>query len=351
MTARLVFSGFITALQPLAIKPPETEVAVMPVRTSSGETKESVYIPATTIRGRLRRGVAHALLGDRKRSLDDLYATIIGQTRYSEEKSDYVNLEVLAQLRAANPVTSLFGLGLGLKSRILVSHGIPGEPVEKITLRGVRRDLDADERDFSALSNEERTAWVARANANSDRATLDNQIEAAERDQRKAKKANDEEQLAKIAKLLEGLHTARTKAAALATSAVSIKQIVSHEAAPAGTVFNSEFVVANPAQADLGLVLLALDELSMSPFIGGQQARGCGKMKFEYVVTQYDNGVSRPLCTVIGGGFGTATVQSVDTAAAAFIQASKDSAAAFMTADIDWSLERTLKAAQKLAQA
>ena len=165
MRTDFIFNGTITALQPISIVPPETEpkAAVMPVRTAAGEMTTTFYIPATTLRGRLRREVAHRLLGDGKRSLDDLYATVLGQTRASEEKSDYTDLEFLSRLRDANPVTSLFGCGLGLKSRLLVSHPVPAEPVAAFAFHAVRRDLDADERDFDTLSAEDRRYWVRRA--------------------------------------------------------------------------------------------------------------------------------------------------------------------------------------------
>lgn len=351
MRTEFILRGTITALQPISIAPPETDpkAAVMPIRTAAGEIAKTFYIPATTLRGRLRREVAHRLLGDAKRSLDDLYATVLGQTRASEEKSEYTDLELLGRLRDANPVTSLFGCGLGLKSRLLVSHAVPIEPTDAFAFHAVRRDLDADERDFDSLTPDDRKLWVARANANSDRATLENELEALQRERRKANKAGSADEVSRLDARIEEVQKAFDHAAELAGTVVSIKQLINYLAVPAGTVFQNEIFVRNGSDPDLGLILTGLDGLSQNPYLGAQQARGCGKVSFEYRMAELRAGVERPLATVRGGDYQTVAVTPVDEATGQRIAAARSAVNKLIGSDVDWSLNRTLKAKAKKA--
>ena len=161
----------LSAVQPLSFTLPDVGFPIMTRMTATGEEK-TAYIPATTIRGRLRRcawnEVAEALAATGKpASLDAFYMSAIGQTRQSEQEQEKVELLKIEAARAENPIASLFGSGLGLASKLQVSMAVPSVAVQPQEIRGVRKDISSEELD--ALAQNAVDDWVERATANSAR--------------------------------------------------------------------------------------------------------------------------------------------------------------------------------------
>ena len=142
---------------------------------------------------------------------------------------------------------------------------------------------------------------------------------------------------------LAELRKAHDEAVELAGSAVSIKQVINYLAAPAGTVFLSELVVRDGTDVDLGLLIDGLEGLSRNPFVGAQQARGCGKIAFAYSVDELREGTRRPLATITGGNFSELTISPADELTGERIAKAREAVAKLVNSDIDWSLNRTLK--------
>ena len=152
----IVIHGTITTVGPLSIRTPVAEGSQanrfdnFPVMTrgldADGQVLQTGYLPATTLRGFMRRAIvtdamAAAAAEGQHYTLQRAYAELIGQDADSE-KSQGVDLLALRKVRDENPVLDLFGSGLGIKSRLLVSHFLPTVNLLPEVFTGVRKDLD-----------------------------------------------------------------------------------------------------------------------------------------------------------------------------------------------------------------
>ena len=116
MKTTAIITGTITLEAPLSISLPVAQqtrenewknALVMP--RGSGKTG---YLPATTLRGALRRGAALSQYQEGQTyAMPTLYADLIGQTKDKEEEA--VDLLGIERERAAKPVIDLFGAGMG----------------------------------------------------------------------------------------------------------------------------------------------------------------------------------------------------------------------------------------------
>ena len=185
-----IFNMVLTSEQPLSITLPVAEYtrankfANSPVMTrgldAEGAKQETCYIPATTFRGMLRRHVVVPLMEERARNgdhytLDEAYRDLIGQDAASEQQPDEIDLMALKNMRAQNPIVDLFGLGLGVQSRLKVSHFLPEHNILPEVFTTARKDLgDADDGAILDLvRDEEREKYLKRANANSKRSAAE----------------------------------------------------------------------------------------------------------------------------------------------------------------------------------
>ena len=99
-----------------------------------GTKQYTAYLPATTVRGFLRRGIVlkdmeEAAARDQHYKLDQAYAELIGQDAASEQQAGDIDLIALKNTRETSPVLDLFGSGLGIKSRLRVSHFMPSHNI------------------------------------------------------------------------------------------------------------------------------------------------------------------------------------------------------------------------------
>jgi|GEM_PF-621991 len=256
-----------------------------------GNKKLTGYLPATTLRGFLRRAV---VLRDMKKAaaaslpytLQRAYTELIGQDAESERaEDDRINLVELRKTREASPVLDLFGSGLGIKSRLMVSHFLPMSNVLPDAFTGVRKDLEDTEGVLDMVKADEVEAYLGRSEANSRRAAAEGLLSQMKRKLNATKRKGEptadlEAQVSVLETKVEGLK------AEMGDMRNSSRRPVGHFALPAGIDLKGRLVINSSKDIDLEMIEHALNELSLKPVLGAQSARGCGEISgtFDVVV-------------------------------------------------------------------
>lgn len=287
----IVINATLTTVGPLSITLPVGEGQIgnkynnFPIVSrgldEDGNKRQTGYLPATTLRGFLRRAIVthqmqQAASAGHPYTLQKAYADLIGQDAASESKEN-LDLLKLRQMRDDNPVLDLFGAGLGIKSRLLVSHFMPTHNVLPEIITGVRKDLEDTEGVLDLLTESDRNAYLGRSDANSKRAAALNIVKGLEARIRKAKKAGED--LAELeAALKEAQAIVDRYVADMGEMTNSSRTLISHFALPAGIDLRGRLVVERARERDLPMIELALDTLSRRPILGAQIARGCGEI-------------------------------------------------------------------------
>jgi len=287
----LIIEATLRTVGPLSIRLPVAEGAAenrwanFPVLTrgldDEGNPLQTGYLPATTVRGFLRRAIVtdameRAAAEGRPYTLQRAYADLIGQDAASE-KSEDVDLVKLAAQRDAEPVADLFGLGMTLKSRLFVSHFLPRVNVLPEVTSGVRKDLEDTEGVLDALSAADRDLYLGRSAANSERAAAAAVVTDLRRKLKKAERAGED-----TADLAAALKAAEERVAGFEDRMGEMKNssrtLTSYFALPAGLDLLGRLVIERARERDLPMIELALDALSRRPLLGAQVARGCGEV-------------------------------------------------------------------------
>ena len=287
----IVINATLTTVGPLSITLPVGEGQIgnkynnFPIFTrgldEDGNRLHTGYLPATTLRGFLRRAIVTqqmtlAAEAGSPYTLQKAYADLIGQDAASESKED-LDLLKLRKTRDENPVLDLFGSGLGIKSRLLVSHFLPSHNVLPEIITGVRKDLEDTDGVLDLLTETDRNAYLGRSDANSKRAAASTVVKGLEAKIRKAKKAGED--LTELnAALVEAQAIADRYTAEMGEMTNSSRTLTSHFALPAGIDLSGKLVIENARERDLPMIEQALDALSRRPILGAQIARGCGEI-------------------------------------------------------------------------
>lgn len=252
-----------------------------------GHKQQTGYLPATTLRGFLRRAIVthqmtEAAAAGKHYTLQRAYADLIGQDAASESKDD-IDLLKLRQTREENAVLDLFGSGLGIKSRLLVSHFMPTHNILPEVITGVRKDLEDTDGVLDMLSETDRDFYLGRSEANSRRAAALTVAKGLEAKIRRAKKAGED-----IADLEAALKEAQAVVdryeSSMGEMTNSSRTLTSYFALPAGIELKGRLVIENARERDLPMIELALNELSQRPILGAQSARGCGEIEGRFDV-------------------------------------------------------------------
>lgn len=286
-----VINCTITTVGPLSISTPVAEGSLpnryknFPVITrgldAEGRPLQTGYLPATTVRGFLRRAIVtdamtKAAAAGQHYTLQRAYADLIGQDAESE-KPDGIDLLKMRQIRDGNPVLDLFGSGLGIKSRLLVSHFMPTVNVLPEVITGVRKDLEDTDGVIDMLTATDREAYFGRNDANSRRASAGAVVKQLEAKLRKARKDKADSTELEAA-MLAAQATADKYEAEMGAMANSSRTLTSYWALPAGLELKGRMVIQQQRDRDVEMLLLALDALSRHPVLGAQSARGCGEI-------------------------------------------------------------------------
>lgn len=282
----IIIDATITTVGPLSIAMPVAEGLQandwknFPVSTvgldDSGQPRRSGYLPASTVRGFLRRAVALAAMqvrGPGNTTVQQAYSDILGQ---ASDGKDEVDLVRMALERDADPILDLFGRW-SYKSRLLVSNFMPAVPMLPEAITGTRKDLEDTEGVLEALTPDDRVAYFGRSDANSTRAAAESLVSSIKIKLRKAKKANTD--MADLeAALVEAEAKAATSKAAMGEMQNSSRTLTTYFALPAGLQLHGKLVVERSRERDLQMILAGLDALSWRPLLGAQVARGCGEV-------------------------------------------------------------------------
>lgn len=247
-----------------------------------GKLMQTAYLPASTVRGFLRRASGLAAMEKRgigKTTLQQAYSDILGQSADAKEEVDLVKL---AALRDEDPILDLFG-SWSIKSRLLVSNFLPKANVLPQAVTGVRKDLEDTDGVLECLSESDRQAYHNRSDINSQRAAADAVFKGIKREMAKAKKEGKP-----LADLEAALAIAESKAAVLKSEmgdmANSSRTITEFFAMPVDVALHGRMVIEQAKERDLGLLLQALDALSIRPILGAQVARGCGEIAGRFTI-------------------------------------------------------------------
>ena len=254
-----------------------------------GEKQYTAYLPATTVRGFLRRGIVlkdmeEAAAQDQHYKLDQAYAELIGQDAASEQQAGDIDLIALKNTRESSPVLDLFGSGLGIKSRLRVSHFMPSHNVLPDPITGTRKDLDDNEGAFALLEENEKSDFFERSEANTKRARAATQLTSLQRRLRGAEREGEStDELSLQVRAAEELVSKYE--AVMGEMKNSSRTILTHYALAAGLELTGKFVIENPKDRDIGLIETGLNALSLFPILGAQSARGCGEISgtFEFL--------------------------------------------------------------------
>jgi hypothetical protein len=268
-----------------------------------GNKKLTGYLPATTLRGFLRRAVVlremkKAASAGTPYSLQRAYTELIGQDAESERaEEEKINPVVLRKAREASPILDLFGSGLGIKSRLMVSHFLPATNVLPDAFTGVRKDLEDTDGVLDMVNAADVETYLGRSEANSRRASAEGLLSQLKRKLSAAKRKNEpaddlEKQVAEMQAKADALK------AQMGDMQVSSRTLVGHYALPADLDLKGRLVINNSKDADLEMIEHALDELSLRPVLGAQSARGCGEISGTFDITV--DGVLRKRVTIGG---------------------------------------------------
>jgi len=259
---------------------------VMPVgMDDDGQLVQSAYLPASTVRGALRRGAAMAIIEKRGGvSAATAYEMILGQTADSEKEQEKIDLQAIADEREAKPVVDLFGSGLGIKSRLdIIGHFMPPKPVLPFPITSVRKDLDTTEGALEALTDEERDKSILRVDLNGRRAAAEGVVEQLDRKLRSRRNplpAEDkpavEEELKAAKKLLKEVTDEIKEKLGADAMKVSTRAIFNHYALPPNVPLSATMIIRNYRDRDMDLLMAGFDALSRHPVIGAHAARGAG---------------------------------------------------------------------------
>jgi hypothetical protein len=286
----VIIKAKIRTEAPLSIKMPvaegarENEFENFPVMTrgvdAEGKPLRTGFLPATTLRGHLRRSITirsmqKAADEGKPYKLPQVYTEMIGQDAASEQQSDEIDLLALKAAREASPILDLFGSGLGIKSRLKVSHFVPEMNVLPEVFTGVRKDLDDTEDALDLVDESEKLAFLGRSESNNRRASalsLQKQLERkVKQAERKGEVSEDDVKALELAKAEVGKFKAE-----MGDMQVSTRTIVQHYALPAGIDLHGKLVIEKATETDIELIEYGLKQLSLMSYLGAHSARGCG---------------------------------------------------------------------------
>ena len=213
---------------------------------------------------------------------------MIGQDADSEKQAGEIDLLAVKKAREENQILDLFGSGLGIKSRLRVSHFVPDVNVLPEAFTGVRKDLDDTEEALELMDKNDVNTFLNRSDSNAKRAAASALVKSLEGEIKKLERKGatvpaDKAEALKIAKENE----AKFKSD-MGDMQNSTKTIVQHFAFPSGIELSGRLVVENALERDLALIQHGLDELSKKPVLGAQSARGCGEIEGRFDIMDGD---------------------------------------------------------------
>ena len=307
-----LFTGTITTRQPLACSPPDHQdrakrslLPRMTVPTAAGPTN-TVFLSASTIRGKLRHACADVYMEGEKRQgkpVDyERYLELkVGGVKGSSDEGR-VDLRERKRFLEAEPFLDLFGAGSSgigwIHSRIDVGAAIPDEPVDPIVLTGVRRDASLDPILLEILDEDEVGKVLAGMNANRARSLKAAEVRDVKRRIASARRAGQDTseldgRLEEAERAVEDAEKAQSDI--LGSDVSLLLPLPGYEAIPSGTVLSHRMFLKNVSELQLGIFMAGLARFAEDPRFGAHRAHGCGQVCVEYQVKRLEGGAAHPV--------------------------------------------------------
>ena len=268
----LELRGRITTVTEFANSPPGAEenktrlLPSMPLHEGGGVVAGVPFMPASAIRGMLRRAaaeVAASVFADGRVGFEDWMLFAVGGVKGSGE--DDCDLKERREYIEANPLVALFGAGeaaadqhkIGgmIGSKLHIAHAVPGPEVKAVTISGARFHEDKSPRMLEVLT---------------DRGMMDLIDERNKKAAQKAKGKKDGED-EKTEKPFIGM------------------PLPGYEVIPRDVEIDHRMTLAAVTPAQFGFFLEALKRFAVDPVVGAHRSHGCGRIRMEYHVYRRDD--------------------------------------------------------------
>ncbi len=294
MKYNLKMTGTLVSLSPITVVPPGAEEISVGAQKYKKVANTILYedglrqnrpiIPGSTLRGALRRAAMKSVImaSGKRVSLSDWHLNAVGGIKGAEAEGGF-DVVMRDTIRNKNPILSLFGAGSPwLNSRVSISNAVPQHAVETVIVGGVRADDGRrDNTFFQNVDDKAQDEWLALTGENSERTSAKKAIASLKADLRKAKKDKNDAEVARIDAELKSLTTDEKTAKTMSTNPVSMP--LTHEAIPAGVVFNHEIKFSAVTLEEIGLFFIALNTfLNTNPVIGQHANIGYGMANMTY---------------------------------------------------------------------
>lgn len=310
---QIIFEGTIVPVTPVSIVPPPPEGARpervqrlprMPV-FNDGIRAETAYIPASSIRGRLRHTAVALVIeclrnaGEPGMRLRDYLFNAIGgvfdRKEEDEDRTRGIDLVAMSQAREANPLVSLFGaMTVKLGGRLRTGHAIPKVPFEPEPFdRGVRMNpFSRSPELLKQFSRDEAEEFLER---NRHLREGNKQEDLAQRKKRELQRLKGRDaDPPTIEKLEQEIADAEERAKQEFEAAggfVNIQQpLPGYEALPVGLEMRNRMSLLDPTAVELALFLATLDRFAQDPRIGGHASYENGLIEAKWTVYIADGG-------------------------------------------------------------
>ncbi len=245
---------------------------------------EKVFVPGSGIKGKLRR-VAEEMLrevfvtatgDDRPFDLDTRYLLRIGGTK-GQEKDSPVDMIEVSNLRAKNPLLSVFGaMGLHMPGKLAVGHAMAGVSLDDIGVTAGARhdDFTRDVSLLGTLPPAEIQKWKAIKIATAERSEAKRMLRDLKK---KVVTVSDPEEKAALNEEIRIIDDN--------IKGVSIQQpLDGYESIPQGVVMPHRMMLLNATPAEHGFFVAVLERFAGLPMLGAKFAHGCGLFTFHWKV-------------------------------------------------------------------
>lgn len=301
------FKGTLSTVTPFANSPegsrgPNKEQMLqrLPINIGGGFIEVPI-IPASTIRGKLRRAAARVLLdrfeqAGEKVTFNDWLLWSVGGVKGSGGED--IDPRERAEIIAKSAMLSVFGAGDSparsmVGASLHVAPGIPTQEVRPIVLKGARAHEDKNPLLVSILPPEEMDKVSILIAANRDRSKLANRVKAQVRVLKKASIDKAKGKPSKTDDEMQTLETEITDLKRQLDEAIEAQKLVGsdtaigrplpgYEVLPGGLEIPHTMQVTLQPREYIGFALEALAEFAIDPVIGAHVSDGCGRIAGRY---------------------------------------------------------------------
>lgn len=288
MAIDIILEGTLKAKTPISIKRKgQEDLQGVPqiFMLFAGGAKETPFIPGETFKGLLRSvsaDIVTRVIGEQ--GLHEYFLLHKGGIKADgkEPAPDVVNI---GKFRRSNPLIGLYGAAAPewLGGSISVGPGLPGslDDVKVAVSDGSRRDdFRLDPERLLLLDPESRALYGRYVQGVRDKGAVATEIKKLTGELKKAKSSADPAENAKIKDIQSAIDTLKSEEAALKDGAevgnTVGRPLENKYAIAPGSTFNQRIEIFRGEDAEVGLLLATLEELSQTCRIGGMRSIGYG---------------------------------------------------------------------------